>query len=81
MSFDDFKISALPGEKLLSDTGEGGFEILVQKVFERDWPCDGICKKRKFSSQSKISTQKGLKFSSKIQYIYVLVSHHMTNFR
>ena len=26
----------------------GGFQILVQKVFERDLSCDDICKKLKF---------------------------------
>ena len=35
-------------ESQRSSSEYGGYKILVQKVFERDLSCDGICKKLKF---------------------------------
>ena len=35
-------------ESQRSSSEYGGYQILVQKVFEKDLSCDGICKKLKF---------------------------------
>ena len=42
-------VKVLSGPKNETAIGNyGGYQILVQKVFEGDLSCDGICKKLKF---------------------------------